>query len=310
MSDAREAAWPALPFETSADTRATLHRWFQIVGKIRLAQTPPINHSWHVTLYVSPRGLTTGAIPFDGRTFELEFDFIEHRLAIRTSSGATGEVALQPQTVAAFYAALWKELGAVGLDVHIAKKPNEVPDPEAIPFDRDTDHWGYDREYANRFWRVLTSTDLVMRQFRSSFIGKTSPIHFFWGAPDLAVTRFSGRPAPPHPGGIPNLPDVIAREAYSHEVASCGFWWGGGAIPHAAFYAYAYPEPPGYAAAAVRPQAAFYSQDLKEFLLPYDAVRTAASPEQVLLEFFQSTYDAAATLGNWDRAALERSLPV
>jgi hypothetical protein len=310
MTDAREAAWPALPFEASAGTRATLHRWFQIVGKIRLAQTPPINHSWHVTLYLTPRGLTTGPIPFEGRTFELEFDFVEHRLTIRTSSGASGEIALEPRTVADFYRALWTELGALGLDVRISMKPNEVPDPEAIPFDRDREHDAYDAEFANRFWRALTSTDLVMRRFRSSFIGKCSPIHFFWGAPDLATTRFSGRTAPMHPGGIPNLPDSVTREAYSHEEASCGFWWGGGPIAYPAFYAYAYPEPPGYADALVRPGAAFYSQDLKEFILPYDAVRTADSPEQTLLDFFQSTYEAAADLGKWDRAALERGVHV
>jgi Family of unknown function (DUF5996) len=296
--------WPSLPLEAWSDTYATLHRWTQIVGKVRLKCSPWVNHSWHVTLYVTARGLTTSAAAFEGRAFEIDFDFIDHRLLVRTSDGATGSVALEAQPVSAFYRRVMAELQRLGLRVKINRKPNEVPDP--IRFDQDDVHRAYDPEYANRFWRVLVQADRVFKQFRARFIGKCSPVHFFWGAPDLAVTRFSGRPAPPHPGGVPNLPDWVAREAYSHEVSSCGFWPGGGPVAHAAFYAYAYPEPDGFAAAAVKPGAAFYSKDLREFILPYDAVRQAQNPDATLLDFLQSTYEAAASLAKWDRAALER----
>jgi hypothetical protein len=304
-SESRDAQWPALPLEAWSDTCATLHLWTQIVGKIRLAQTTWTNHSWHVTLYVTSTGLTTSPIPYEKRTFEIAFDFIAHELRIITSDGARGRVPLEAQSVATFHRRLMEALSALSIRVVIYGKPNEVV--EAIPFAEDEVHRAYDPEYANRFWRVLVQTDRVLKRFRARFIGKCSPVHFFWGAPDLAVTRFSGRPAPTHPGGVPNLPDRVAREAYSHEVSSVGFWPGGGAIAYPAFYAYAYPEPSGFPAAPVSPAGAFYSGDLKEFILPYDVVRTADSPDDALLAFAQSTYEAAANLGKWDRTALERS---
>ena len=297
-------AWPDLPLDAWRDTCATLHLWLQIVGKIRHAQGPPLNHCWGDTLYVTARGLTTSPMPYGTRIFQIDFDFIDHQLRVQSDDGRSGAVALRPQSVATFYGSLFDQLGRVGLDVRIHRRPNEVADP--IPFDRDETHASYDPAYSNRFWRVLAESDRVFKQFRARFIGKCSPIHFFWGAPDLAVTRFSGRPAPRHPGGIPNLPDEVTREAYSHEVSSAGFWPGGGPVAHAAFYAYAYPEPPGFAEARVRPGEAFYSKDLREFLLPYDAVRLAPSPDETLLTFLQSTYEAAADLARWDRRSLER----
>ena len=299
----RDATWPSLPLEAWSDTCATLHMWLQIVGKIRLVQSPWTNHSWHVTLYVGPRGLTTSAIPYDQRSFEIVFDFIAHELVVETSDGAAARIPLEPQSVATFYRRVMDEMGRLGLRVPIHKRPNEVA--EAIPFDQDEVHKAYDRDYANRFWRILVQSDRMLKRFRARFIGKCSPVHFFWGGPDLAVTRFSGRPAPPHPGGIPNLPDWVAREAYSHEVSSCGFWAGGGPVAYPAFYAYAYPEPNGFAAASVAPKGAFYSKDLREFILPYDVVRTADSPDDTLQAFLQTTYEAAAHLAKWDRAALE-----
>ena len=298
------AAWPELPLEAWTDTLATLHLWTQIVGKVRLVQSPWVNHSWHVTMYVTSRGLTTSPIPHGTRTFEMEFDFIAHQLTIRTGEGQSHNMPLEPQSVATFYARLMAALDTLDLHVKIHARPNEVP--EAIPFAQDTIHRSYDRAYAERFWRVLVQADRVLKIFRARFAGKCSPVHFFWGAADLAVTRFSGRTAPEHPGGIPNLPDRVTREAYSHEVSSCGFWAGGGPIPYPAFYAYAYPEPPGFADAPVRPARAFYSPDYREFVLPYDEVRLAASPDDTLLEFLQTTSEAAANLAAWDRAALER----
>jgi hypothetical protein len=298
-------AWPSLPFEAWSETCATLHMWTQIVGKIRMVQSPWVNHSWHVTLYVTAIGLTTSAIPHGDRTFQIDFDFVKHNLAVTTGDGAVGGFALEPQSVAAFYARLMQVLSKLGLPVKIYPKPNEVAD--AVHFDKDEAHCAYDREYANRFWRVLVHADRVFNEFRARFIGKCSPVHFFWGASDLAVTRFSGRRAPPHPGGIPNLPDWVTREAYSHEVSSCGFWPGGGPIPYAAFYAYAYPEPAAFPLAAVKPDAAFFSPDLREFILPYEAVRQSKFPDSTLLEFLQSTYEAAANLAQWDRGALERT---
>lgn len=298
-------AWPALPLEAWRDTSETLHLWLQIVGKVRLARTLWINHSWHVVLYVTPRGLTTSSIAHGERSFEIAFDFVRHRVTIDVSDGRSTHIPLEPQTVAAFHAKLMAALDSLGLAVKIHARPNEIA--EAIPFAQDEVHRAYDPEYANRFWRVLLQVDRVFKMFRARFIGKCSPVHFFWGGPDLAVTRFSGRTAPRHPGGVPNLPDWIAREAYSHEVASCGFWPGSGPIPYPAFYAYAYPEPAGYKEASIEPAQAFYSKDLSEFVLPYDAVRLAAAPDAVLLAFLESTYDAAARLGGWDRAALERS---
>jgi hypothetical protein len=296
--------WPSLPLEAWGDTYATLHRWMQIVGKIRLTQSPWVNHSWHVTLYVTANGLTTSAIPYKDRTFQIDFDFVDHRLIVRTSEGRTGGLALEPQSVALFYARLMAELATLGLPVRIHPLPNEVPDP--VRFDLDEAHCAYDRVYANRYWRILVQADRVFKAFRARFVGKCSAVHLFWGALDLAVTRFSGRLAPEHPGGVPNLPDWVTREAYSHEVASCGFWPGGGSIAYPAFYAYAYPEPAGFATAPVEPAAAFYSPDLREFILAYDVVRQSPSPDATLLEFLQTTYEAAANLGKWDRAALER----
>ena len=280
--------------------------WMQIVGKVRLIQSPWTNHSWHVTLYVTGRGLTTSPIPYGTRTFQIDFDFVDHQLLLESSDGRRSSFPLEPQSVAAFYRRVMEALTALDLQVQIHKRPNEVPD--AVPFDRNETQHAYDREYANRFWRVLLQVDRVLKTFRARFVGKCSPVHLFWGAPDLAVTRFSGRTAPEHPGGIPNLPDRVAREAYSHEVSSCGFWAGGGPIPYAAFYSYAYPEPPGFADARVGPSGTFYSADLREFILPYDVVRTSASPDDTLLEFLQTTYEAAADLAHWDRAALELTL--
>jgi hypothetical protein len=296
--------WPSLPLEAWGDSYATLHMWAQIVGKCRLVQSPWVNHSWHVTLYVTTRGLTTSPIPYGGRAFQIDFDFVAHRLILRSSDGGAGGFALEPQSVAKFYFRLMEEMARLGLHVRIHRRPNEVV--EAIRFDQDEVHRSYDPEYVNRFWRALVQAERVFQEFRARSIGKCSPVHFFWGAPDLAVTRFSGRRAPEHPGGIPNLPDWVVRDAYSHEVSSCGFWPGGGAIPYAAFYSYAYPEPAGFSAAPVKPGAAFYSPDLREFILPYDAVRQSDSPDDTLLEFLQTTYEAAANLAAWDRASLER----
>jgi Family of unknown function (DUF5996) len=304
-SETRDAVWPSLPLEAWSDTCATLHLWTQIVGKIRLAQTPWVNHSWHATLYVTSRGLTTSPIPYETRTFEIAFDFISHQLTLQTSDGRVAGLPLEARSVSAFYRRLMDEMGKLGIQVRIRKTPNEVPD--AVPFDQDEVHKAYDPDYANRFWRVLVQADRVFKRFRSRFIGKCSLVHFFWGAPDLAVTRFSGRRAPEHPGGVPNLPDRVTREAYSHEVSSCGFWPGGGPVPHAAFYSYAYPEPGGFSEAAVEPAGAFYSKDLREFILPYDVVRLASSPDETLLAFLQTTYEAAADRAQWDRAALEWS---
>jgi hypothetical protein len=298
----RENAWPALPLETWADTCATLHMWTQIVGKIRLRESAPINHGWHSTLYITSRGLTTSPIPHGLRTFQIDFDFIDHALMVRVSDGQLASVPLEPQTVASFYRRLMDTLHGLGIDVRIYAKPNEVVDP--IPFERDEVHRAYDRDAVNRFWRVLVQSDRVFKQFRSRFIGKCSPVHLFWGALDLAVTRFSGRRAPQHPGGIPNLPDRITREAYSHEVISCGFWAGAG-LGYPAYYAYAYPEPAGLSQVKVRPVESFYSPDLREFLLSYDIVRRASNPDGVLLDFLQSTYEAAAGLAKWDRKELE-----
>jgi len=297
--------WPALPLDAWQDTYATLHRWTQIVGKVRLARTPWINHSWHVTLYPTSRGLTTSPIPDGPRTFEIAFDFLDHRLAITTSDGASRTLPLKPVSVARFYDDVLQTLRDLGIDVRISRRPNEIEN--AIPFPDDVEHASYDPDYAQRCWRIVARTATIMQEFRARFVGKCSPIHFFWGSFDLAVTRFSGRPAPPHPGGVPNLPDWVAREAYSHEVSSCGFWPGGGPAPYPLFYAYAYPEPPGFATASVSGGA--YRTDLREFVLPYDDVRVAAAPERVLLDFLQTTYEAAANAASWDRAALERTAP-
>jgi hypothetical protein len=296
---ANQDSWPELPLEAWQDTYATLHMWTQIVGKVRLALSPRLNHWWEVPLYVSARGLTTSSIPYEGETFEVQFDFIEHELIIHTSWGASKRMALEPRSVADFHAEFMSALRALGIEVKIWTMPVEVPNP--VRFEKDTQHASYDREYAHRFWKVLVLCDSIFKEFRAGFIGKDSPVHFFWGSFDLCVTRFSGRRAPERAGA-----DSVTREAYSHEVISAGFWPGTGDIRGAAFYAYAAPEPPGFAEQPVEPEAAFYHPQLHEFLLMYDDVRCAASPRQVLLRFMQSTYEAGAKLARWDRKELER----
>ena len=303
-----KAAWPELPYTAWKDTYATLHLWTQIAGKIRLARTPWLNHSWHVVRYVSARGLTTSPIPFGDRSFQLDFDFLDHVLRASVSDGGQKEIALFPRSVADFYADLMRSLAELGIEVRINELPNEIPD--AIRFSEDHAHASYDRDYAERHWRVLLQVNRVLHGFRTSFIGKCSPVHFFWGSFDLAVTRFSGRRAPLHPGGVPNLPDAVTQEAYSHEVSSAGFWPGSAGVEYPAFYSYAYPEPPGFSAAPIRPKEAFYSNDLREYVLPYDAVRSAPDPDGLLMDFLISTYEAAAVLGKWDRAALECDIGV
>ncbi len=300
------AEWPALPLTAWRDTYATLHLWTQIVGKIRLVQTPWTNHSWHVPLYVTARGLTTSPIPYDGRGFEMEFDFLKQALVIRTTDGEEGAIPLVAQSVSEFHRTVLHTLAGFDIRLSINTTPSEIAD--GIPFEQDTAPRDYDPEYAQRYWRALVQIDRVFKEFRARFIGKCSPVHFFWGSFDLAVSRFSGRAAPPHPGGVPNFPDWVAREAYSHEVSSAGFWPGGGGIEYPAFYSYVYPAPEGFSNAQARPEAAFFSNELGEFLLPYDEVRTALSPDDTLLEFLQSTYEIAADLARWDRAALEREL--
>ncbi len=293
--------WPALPYEEWRDTCQTLHMWTQIVGKVRMALSPFLNHWWHVTLYVTPRGLTTSAIPYRGRTFEVTFDLLDHTLFIRTSEGTTKAMPLIPRSVAAFYREFMACLHALGIEVSINTLPSEVQDP--IHRDVDEVHASYDPLYAQRFWRILTQTTTVIERYRSPFVGKASPVQFFWGSFDLAVTLFSGRRAPERPGA-----DHMMREAMSHEEISCGFWPGNDSFPSPAFYAYTSPEPPGLPTSTIRPQEASYSQELGEFLLLYEDVRNASSPEQALLAFFQSTYEAGATLAQWDREALERGM--
>ena len=295
--------WPALPLAEWKDTYATLHMWTQIVGKVRLALSPNINHWWGTAMYVTPRGLTTSAIPYDQGIFEVHFDFVAHALEIQTSLGESRSFRLVPQTVADFYAQFMAALHSLGIDVKVWGMPVEVPRP--VQFKLDEQHASYDSEYAHRFWRVLAAVSPVLQKFRAGFIGKSSPVHFFWGSFDLAVSRFSGKRAPANPSA-----DVITKEGYSHEDISVGFWPGNGeVIKDAAFYAYAAPEPPGFKTSAVLPAKAFYSKEKNEFFLMYDDVRLSQSPEQTLLDFCQSTYDAAANLAHWDRAELERALP-
>ncbi|MEE1610379.1 DUF5996 family protein [Microvirga sp. CF3016] len=296
------ASWPELPYPAWRDTAATLQLWTQIVGKIRLSLSPWLNHGWQVPLYVTARGLGTSPMPVGDEILEIEFDFIAHLLLVRTSRGEERQLPLQPQSVADFYSRLLTILSDIGIEVVINEMPSEVADP--IRFSEDRIHASYDRDAAHRFWRVLVQVDRVFKLFRSGFLGKVSPVHFFWGSFDLAVTRFSGRPAPLHPGGVPGLPDPVTREAYSHEVSSAGFWPGSDAFPHPAFYSYAYPEPPGFREAKVTSVASFDTA-LGEFILPYDAVRQSADPDAMLLDFLITTYNAAADAGRWDRAALE-----
>ncbi len=294
-----QSSWPELPLAAWQDTYATLHMWTQIVGKVRLELSPLVNHWWEVPLYVNARGLTTSPIPYGDGVFEVQFDFIDHNLIIQTSWGASKTMALRPQSVADFYAEFMSALRSLGMEVKIWTMPCEVPNP--VRFERDTRHASYDREYAHRFWRVLVSCDTIFKEFRAKFIGKDSPVHFFWGSFDLCVTRFSGRRAPERPGA-----DAVTREAYSHEVISAGFWPGGGDIKGAAFYAYAAPEPTGFSEQKVKPAAAFYHPGMNEFLLMYDDLRRAASPQEALLGFLQSTYEAGANLAGWPRGELER----
>jgi uncharacterized protein DUF5996 len=298
--------WPALSTSACRDTRATLHLMTQIAGKIRLALTPWQNHSWHVPLYVTARGLTTSPIPYRGRSFQIDFDFIDHLLWVRASNGEYRQIMLRPVTIAEFYSDVMIALRELGIAVKINTMPNEIS--EVVRFENDTVHKSYDPNYAHRFWRVLAATNEVLARFRTGFIGKASPVHFFWGSFDLAVTRFSGRRAPLHPGGVPHLPDDVAREAYSHEVSSAGFWPGGGVYDEAAFYSYAYPAPEGFADTRVEPKAALWSKELGEFLLPYEVMRSEHNPDAALLAFLQSTYAAAADLAKWDRANLECAL--
>lgn len=297
--------WPELPYEPWKETAATLHMWTQIVGKIRLVASPWANHSWNTTLYVTPSGLTTSPMPYGERTFQIDFDFINHQLRITTCDAEERAVPLRPQTTADFHAAVLAALSELKLDVKIHGKPNEVE--EAIPFAKDRKHASYDIDAVQRFWRALLQVDRVFKRFRARFIGKASPSHFFWGSFDLAVTRFSGRTAPEHPGGYPNMPLDVMREAYSHEVSSAGFWPGGSPMPFPIFYSYAYPTPEGFDKETIEPDAAEWNDALGEYVLPYDDVRSASDPEETLLRFLQTTYEAAARCGKWDLKALERT---
>ena len=299
------SVWPSLPLSEWQDTQTTLHRWLQIVGKTRMALSPAVNHCWHVTLYLTSRGLTTSPMPGGPGTVEVELDFIDHNLLIRSSDGATRRMTLVPRSVADFYVEYMGLLGELGVRPTFWPRPNELQD--TLPFAKDEAHRSYDPDYANRCWQILSQADRVLQEFRARFLGKCSPVHVFWGAFDLACTRFNGETAPRHPGGVPNLPDPVVREAYSHECISAGWWPGGGPVSEPAFYSYTYPEPPGFADAQVRPVEAYYQRDLKEFVLPYEAVRTAQHADDVLLEFFESTYEAGASLGGWNRPALERA---
>jgi hypothetical protein len=301
LEERPDLEWPELTLSAWEDTRDTLHMWTQVVGKVRMALEPMVNHWWQVPLYVSARGLTTSLMHANGRGVEIEFDFLDHQLHLRTSDGQNRQVALEPRSVASFYAATMAALDDLDVHVSIYPRPSEVV--VAIPFPEDEQHRSYDAAAVHRFWQSLLQAHRVLQIFRARFIGKASPVHFFWGGPDLAATRFSGRPAPLHPGGVPNCPDWVQQLAYSHEVHSCGFWPGGS--EEGTFYAYAYPEPAGFGAWPVQPESAYYDATLGEFLLPYKAVRTANDPDEALLAFCQSTYEAAAELGHWDRAALE-----
>lgn len=297
-------AWPVLDYHSWSDTRATLHQWLQIVGKIRMDAMPWMNHSWHVSLYVSPTGFTTRSIPYHGSLFEIDFNFVEHQLLIRSTFGAERKMDLKPRTVADFYDTLFRLLREIGLDIDIHARPNELPDN--TPFYDNQWLGSYDAEAVTNFWRAMVTINCVFQRFRGGFIGKSSPVHLFWGAFDLAVTRFSGRPAPPHPGGVPNMPLDVMQEAYSQEVSSAGFWPGSADFPQPVFYAYCYPTPNDYGQQLVHPEAAYYSTEMGEFFLPYEVVQQAEDPENTLLRFLQSTYEAAAKTGRWDRERLER----
>ena len=298
--------WPDIEFNKWKDTLATVHLWVQMIGKIRLRAMPWLNHSWHVSLYVTPKGLSTGSMPYTNGIFEIEFNFHQHVLSITTSTGIQQEVKLYERTVADFYAAIFDKLKQSGIDIAIYTMPNEIEN--AIPFEKDNVHKTYNKEHMQNFWKALVQVHNVFTKFRAGFNGKCSPVHFFWGAFDLAVTRFSGRPAPLHRGSVPNIPANVMQEAYSHEVSSCGFWPGNEAFPHAAFYAYAYPEPASFKEQPVQPAEAFYSKEMGEFFLLYEAVRNTVNPEETLMQFLNSTYQAAAITGNWNRSLLECDL--
>ena len=298
--------WPELKFADLKKTLETVQLWSQIIGKIRLVKTPWLNHSWHVTLYVSATGLTTGSIPYEHGIFQIDFDFIAHQLIITSSTGKREQIDLIPRTVANFYKEIFEKLAIMGIDVEIYAKPNEIE--VAIPFEKDDIHFEYDKDQMNLYWQALVKIESVFTRFRAKFRGKCSPVHLFWGAFDLAVTRFSGREAPVHPGGAPNMPVKVMQEAYSHEVSSCGFWSGADSFPHPVFYAYCYPTPEEYKSQNVKPEQAVYNNDLGEFMLRYDDVRNSADPKGALLDFLQSTYVAAANTGNWDRKSLECDL--
>ncbi len=298
--------WPELMFDELKDTVATVQLWAQIVGKIRMVKMPWLNHSWNVTLYVSPRGLTTGNIPYGDGNFQIDFDFISHQLFITCSRGTQQRIDLYPRTVAAFYKELFEKLALMGINVKIYAVPNEIE--PAVPFEKDETHFAYDKEQMNKFWQALVKINVVFNRFRTRFTGKCSPVHLFWGGFDLAVTRFSGRRAPKYSGVVPNIPAEVMQEAYSHEVSSCGFWPGNADAPYPMFYSYCYPTPESYSQQPVKPEEAFYSKEMGEFFLKYDDVRNAPDPEAFLLEFLQSTYEAAANTGKWDREALECDL--
>ncbi|MEM1138181.1 MAG: DUF5996 family protein [Bacteroidota bacterium] len=301
-----KGTWPIIVFEKAKDTLTTVQLWMQVVGKIRLRKMPWLNHSWHVTLYVSPKGFTTSSIPYEQGIFEIEFDFINHQLLLVTSTGKSASFSLVPMSVAKFYQQLFEKLEQVGVAVNIHHAPNEI-DP-AVPFEKDNTDRNYDAEQILLFWQAVVKVHIVFTRFKASFTGKASPVHFFWGAFDLAYTRFSGREAPEHPGEMPNMPKAVMQEAYSHEVSSCGFWPGSEAFPQAVFYAYCYPTPDAYKRQPVSPTETFYSEELGEYFLPYEAVRNSPNPESTLLSFLQTTYEAAANTANWDRSTLECDL--
>ena len=304
MNDA-SPPWPDLPLEAWSETCETLHRWTQIVGKVQMKLTPLVNHWWNVTFFVTSRGMITPPIPYGARTFEVVFDFVQHRLLIECSDGRAETIKLEPMPVADFYGRFMSALRRLGIDVRIWTMPVEIKD--AVPFEQDRMHAQYDPVYVQRFWQALLQSDRLLREFRARFIGKVTPVHFFWGSFDLAVTRFSGRSAPPPTSVIPNVAPWVMAEAYSHEVSSCGFWPGNGGYGRAAYYVYAYPEPADYRQTKLRTPGAFYDTGLGQFILPYDAVRQASDPDALLLGFLQETYDAAADLAGWDRKALERT---
>ncbi|MDP9206054.1 MAG: DUF5996 family protein [Gemmatimonadota bacterium] len=305
-SDRKADTWPRLALDDWAPTQSTLHRWTQIVGKTRLALAPMQNHWWQVVLYITERGLTTSPIPYDGRTFDVSFDLTGHKLIARTSDGDLRTLPLRSQSVADFYAEYMAMLRSLDIEVKIMPVPVEMPD--TLRFAEDRTHASYDPDAAHRCWQAFVHADRALKEFRGRFIGKSSPSHFWWGGFDISCTRFSGRPAPTHPGGIPNCPDYVTVEGYSHECISAGFWPGslGGPVSEPAFYAYSYPEPPGYDVARVRPEASYYHRDMHDWILPYESVRTSADPERAVLDFFQTTYEAAADLAKWDRKSLER----